>query len=239
MLLRALRALSQSHSSRNGKMEKFMPKCPNPRIILRVSPWWRLSQKLFVGAGFRPRANQNRVCSERYYFTHHIRLSFTCIHSHTHTNIRKMQSIIASNSVFATRSISVKRSTNSLRRTTFVGKQFKTSIVSVQKSNARVNATTRSDEVQDKLKELTGTLSEKWDDTEEKPAAVALGVFGLVGLIAADGVLHNIEGLPLIPNLFELIGIVFSGFFIYQNLLFKPDRQAFKEKVSKTFDDIL
>jgi hypothetical protein len=51
--------------------------------------------------------------------------------------------------------------------------------------------------------------------------------------------LHNIEGLPLIPNLFELIGIVFSGFFIYQNLLFKPDRQAFKEKLSKTFDDIL
>ena len=150
-----------------------------------------------------------------------------------------MQSIIASNSVFATRSISVKRSSNSLRRTTFVGKQFKTSTVSVQKSNARVNATTRSDEVQDKLKELTGTLSEKWDDTEEKPAAVALGVFGLVGLIAADGVLHNIEGLPLIPNLFELIGIVFSGFFIYQNVLFKPDRQAFKEKVSKTFDDIL
>ena len=48
------------------------------------------------------------------------------------------------------------------------------STVSVQKSNARVNATTRSDEVQDKLKELTGTLSEKWDDTEEKPAAVAL-----------------------------------------------------------------
>ena len=120
-----------------------------------------------------------------------------------------------------------------------MGKQFKTSTVSVQKSNARVNATTRSDEVQDKLKELTGTLSEKWDDTEEKPAAVALGVFGLVGLIAADGVLHNIEGLPLIQNLFELIGIVFSGFFIYQNLLFKPDRQAFKEKVSKTFDDIL
>ena len=96
-----------------------------------------------------------------------------------------MQSIIASNSVFATRSISVKRSSNSLRRTTFVGKQFKTSTVSVQKSNARVKATTRSDEVQDKLKELTGTLSEKWDDTEEKPAAVALGVFGLVGLIAA------------------------------------------------------
>ena len=120
----------------------------------------------------------------------------------------------------------------------FVGRQFKSS-VSLQKKTTKVNATTRSDEVQDKLKEITGTLNEKWDDTEEKPAAVALAVCGLVALVAADGVLHNIDGLPLIPNLLELVGIVVSGFFIYQNLLFKPDRQAFKEKLSKTFDDVL
>ena len=225
-----------------------MPKSKN---YMRVPPLQKTLSEvvLWVQAFGLPRANQNRGCSEILFHTSISEkisttpraIPFTLLTKriHTHTNIRKMQSIIASNSVFATRSISVKRSSNSLRRTTFVGKQFKTSTVSVQKSNARVNATTRSDEVQDKLKELTGTLSEKWDDTEEKPAAVALGVFGLVGLIAADGVLHNIEGLPLIPNLFELIGIVFSGFFIYQNLLFKPDRQAFKEKVSKTFDDIL
>ena len=229
-----------------------MPKCPNPRIICESPPFLKTLSEVVLWVqllGFREPIKI--VVVLRYYFTHqslkrsqrpparYLLHSSQREYTHTHTNIRKMQSIIASNSVFATRSISVKRSTNSLRRTTFVGKQFKTSTVSVQKSNARVNATTRSDEVQDKLKELTGTLSEKWDDTEEKPAAVALGVFGLVGLIAADGVLHNIEGLPLIPNLFELIGIVFSGFFIYQNLLFKPDRQAFKEKLSKTFDDIL
>ena len=56
--------------------------------------------------------------------------------------------------------------------------------------------------------------------------------------IAADGVLHNLSKASRCSDLFELI-LVFSGFFIYQNLLFKPDRQAFKEKVSKTFDDIL
>ena len=151
-----------------------------------------------------------------------------------------MQSITASNTVIATRSIIAKRSTNFVRRasSSFVGRQFKSS-VSLQKKTTKVNATTRSDEVQDKLKEITGTLNEKWDDTEEKPAAVALAVCGLVALVAADGVLHNIDGLTLIPNLLELVGIVVSGFFIYQNLLFKPDRQAFKEKLSKTFDDVL
>ena len=98
-----------------------------------------------------------------------------------------------------------------------------------------MNATTRSDEVQDKLKEITGTLNEKWDDTEEKPAAVALAVCGLVALVAADGVLHNIDGLPLIPNLLETRRHRRLGFFIYQNLLFKPDRQAFKGKIVEDF----
>ena len=73
MLLRALLALSQSHSSRNGKMEKFIPKCPNPRIICESPPpLRRLFKKLFCGvhAAFGlPRANQNRGCSEILFHT--------------------------------------------------------------------------------------------------------------------------------------------------------------------------
>ena len=105
--------------------------------------------------------------------------------------------------------------------------------------SAKAAKSDSADDVKDKLKDISEKLSEKWADTDEKPAAVALAVFALVGLVALDGVVHNIEGLPLIPDLFELIGIVFSGFFVYQNLLFKPDRQAFKDSVSKTFEDIL
>ena len=61
----------------------------------------------------------------------------------------------------------------------------------------------------------------------------------LVGLVAANGVLKSIDGLPLIPDLLELVGIGFSGFYIYQNLLFKPDRAALKESISKSIDKIL
>ena len=61
----------------------------------------------------------------------------------------------------------------------------------------------------------------------------------LVGLVAANGVLKSIDDLPLIPDLLELVGIGFSGFYIYQNLLFKPDRAALKESISKSIDKIL
>lgn len=82
-----------------------------------------------------------------------------------------------------------------------------------------------------------------------------------MGLVAANGVLKSIDGLPLgefilyisrmgnrltlpvlvitVPDLLELVGIGFSGFYIYQNLLFKPDRAALKDSISKSLDKIL
>ena len=42
-----------------------------------------------------------------------------------------------------------------------------------------------------------------------------------------------------VPDLLELVGIGFSGFYIYQNLLFKPDRAALKDSISKSIDKIL
>jgi hypothetical protein len=56
------------------EMVKWRNLCPNAQIqeLYRESPpdEERLSHELIVGAGFWPRANQNRGCSERYYFTH-------------------------------------------------------------------------------------------------------------------------------------------------------------------------
>lgn len=102
MLLRALLALSQSHSSRNGKMEKFMPKCPNPRIICESPPFLKTLSEvvLWVQAFGLPRANQNRGCSEILFHTSiSEKISTTPprdtfstlvtkrIHTHTHTQI--------------------------------------------------------------------------------------------------------------------------------------------------------
>ena len=45
---------------------------------------------------------------------------------------------------------------------------------------------------------------------------MTLGVYGLVGLVAANGVLKSVDGLPLVPDLLELVGIGFSAFYVYQ-----------------------
>jgi hypothetical protein len=104
---------------------------------------------------------------------------------------------------------------------------------------ASIRADAATEDLNKKLKEVSSTVSEKWEETDDKPAVVTLGIYGLVGLVAANGVLKSIDGLPLIPDLLELVGIGFSGFYIYQNLLFKPDRAALKESLSKAVDKIL
>ena len=83
------------------------------------------------------------------------------------------------------------------------------------------------------------TLGEAWEDSDEKPAIVTLGVYGFVGLVALNGTVRAVDSLPLIPFLLELVGILFSAFFVYQNLLYKPDRAALRETINKTLNKIL
>ena len=64
-----------------------------------------------------------------------------------------------------------------------------------------VRADAATEDLNKKLKEVTSTVSEKWEETDDKPAVITLGIYGLVGLVAANGVLKSIDGLPLIPDL--------------------------------------
>uniref|UniRef100_A0A7S0ST19 Cyanobacterial aminoacyl-tRNA synthetase CAAD domain-containing protein n=1 Tax=Mantoniella antarctica TaxID=81844 RepID=A0A7S0ST19_9CHLO len=137
------------------------------------------------------------------------------------------------------------RGTSKVQTRAFLGrtaplKAARAAVFSVKGSQGvSVRADAATDDLNKKLKEVTETVSEKWGETEDKPAVITLAVYGIVGLIAANGVLKSIDGLPLVPDLLELVGIGFSGFYVYQNLLFKPDRAALKESISKQVDKIL
>ncbi|EMS63113.1 hypothetical protein TRIUR3_32150 [Triticum urartu] len=48
-----------------------------------------------------------------------------------------------------------------------------------------------------------------------------------------------IDRLPVVPGLMEVVGIGYSGWFAYKNLLFKPDRKAFFAKVRNIYEDII
>ena len=55
---------------------------------------------------------------------------------------------------------------------------------------------------------------------------VAIGLSSFVAIWAAAGLVDAVNKLPLIGGLLEGVGLVVSGWFIYRNLIFGPDRSV-------------
>ncbi|KAH7299097.1 hypothetical protein KP509_25G072200 [Ceratopteris richardii] len=84
-----------------------------------------------------------------------------------------------------------------------------------------------SETVQNALKYVQDT----WEKTDDKLAVGGLGFSALIVLWASAGLIGAIDKLPLIPSFFEFVGILFTGWFIYRYLLFKPDREELVKKL--------
>ncbi|MED6150669.1 Protein CURVATURE THYLAKOID 1B, chloroplastic [Stylosanthes scabra] len=89
------------------------------------------------------------------------------------------------------------------------------------------------------LPEFVKTLQEAWEKVEDKYAVSSIAVFGGVALWGSTGVISAIDRLPLVPGLLEVVGIGYTGWFAYKNLVFKPDRDAFIRKVKDTYKEII
>ncbi|CAD6211802.1 unnamed protein product [Miscanthus lutarioriparius] len=76
----------------------------------------------------------------------------------------------------------------------------------------------------EELTEFVNALKQEWDRIEDKYAVTTLAVAATLGMWSAGGVVSAIDKLPVIPGLMEAVGIGYSGWFAYQNLLFKSDR---------------
>ena len=64
----------------------------------------------------------------------------------------------------------------------------------------------------------------KWEETEEKPAVVAVGVSALIVVWAVSGLVDRLDKLPLVGGFLELVGLLVTGWFTYRYLTFAPDR---------------
>ncbi|KAJ0964214.1 hypothetical protein J5N97_029336 [Dioscorea zingiberensis] len=89
------------------------------------------------------------------------------------------------------------------------------------------------------LPEILNTIQETWDKLEDKYAVASLAFAIVVALWCTTGLISAVDRLPLLPGIFELVGIGYSGWFIYRNLIFKPDREALISKVKDTYCDII
>ncbi|XP_019248038.1 PREDICTED: protein CURVATURE THYLAKOID 1C, chloroplastic isoform X10 [Nicotiana attenuata] len=67
------------------------------------------------------------------------------------------------------------------------------------------------------------SLKNIWDKPEDRVAVIGFGIAAIVGFWASSNLIAAIDRLPLIPGVFEFVGILFSSWFVYRYLLFKPD----------------
>ncbi|KAH6781393.1 golgin putative 5 [Perilla frutescens var. frutescens] len=58
---------------------------------------------------------------------------------------------------------------------------------------------------------IVKSIQDVWDKSEDRVALVGLGFAGVVGFWAAINIVTAIDKLPVIPSLFELIGLLFSS----------------------------
>lgn len=58
---------------------------------------------------------------------------------------------------------------------------------------------------------IIAVLQTKWEETEDKPAAVAITFGALLLLVAASSVADAVDKIPIVSDLIELVGIGVTG----------------------------
>ncbi|KAL3160498.1 hypothetical protein ABBQ32_010808 [Trebouxia sp. C0010 RCD-2024] len=91
----------------------------------------------------------------------------------------------------------------------------------------------QSTELLDKANAYVDDLKAKWDETDEKPAVIAITSAAFVGVWALSGLVDRIDKLPIVGGLLELVGLVVTSWFVYRYLIFGPDREELKQNLDK------
>nr|VDD60381.1 unnamed protein product [Brassica oleracea] len=87
--------------------------------------------------------------------------------------------------------------------------------------------------------DVISSIQNVWDKSEDRLGLIGLSFAAIVALWASLNIITAIDKLPVISSGFELVGILFSTWFTYRYLLFKPDREELSQIVKKSVADIL
>ncbi|ESQ46189.1 hypothetical protein EUTSA_v10000365mg [Eutrema salsugineum] len=102
-----------------------------------------------------------------------------------------------------------------------------------------VKATRESSESSSTDLNVVSSIQNVWDKSEDRLGLIGLSFAAIVALWASLNLITTIDKLPVISTGFELVGILFSTWFTYRYLLFKPDREELSQIVKKSVADIL
>ncbi|GMI75924.1 CURVATURE THYLAKOID 1A [Hibiscus trionum] len=73
--------------------------------------------------------------------------------------------------------------------------------------------------------ELFSDLIEKWDKIENKSTVIIYGGGAIVAVWLSSTLVGAINSVPLLPKIMELVGLGYTGWFVYRYLLFKSSRK--------------
>ncbi|KAJ3688970.1 hypothetical protein LUZ61_018134 [Rhynchospora tenuis] len=108
-----------------------------------------------------------------------------------------------------------------------------------QRISKNVLVKAAGDEDSTELPEVVKKLQDTWDKVDDKYAVATLGVVGIIVLWSATGMISAIDRLPVVPGILEIIGLGYTAWFVYSNLIYKPDREALVDKIKTTYSDII
>ncbi|CAK9262989.1 unnamed protein product [Sphagnum jensenii] len=99
-----------------------------------------------------------------------------------------------------------------------------------------VRAVSSDDSTSDAAKqfeELYADLKAKWDGLENKTTVVVYAGGALVALWLSSTIVGAINSVPLLPKIMELVGLTYTGWFVYRYLLFKSSRKELVEDIEE------
>ncbi|MQL41370.1 hypothetical protein EI012_26030, partial [Escherichia coli] len=89
--------------------------------------------------------------------------------------------------------------------------------------------------------ELFTDLKEKWDAVENKSTVLLYGGGAIFFVWLSSILVGAVNSVPLLPKILELVGLGYTGWFVYRYLLFKSSRkelatdiEALKKKIAGT-----
>ncbi|MBA0579056.1 hypothetical protein Gorai_021323, partial [Gossypium raimondii] len=84
-------------------------------------------------------------------------------------------------------------------------------------------------------------LKEKWDKVENKSTVILYGGGAIVAVWLSSIFVGALNSVPLLPKIMELVGLGYTGWFVYRYLLFKSSRkelatdiESLKKKIAET-----
>jgi len=79
--------------------------------------------------------------------------------------------------------------------------------------------------------ELIADLKAKWDAVENKTTVITYAGGAILALWLTSVIVGAINSVPLLPKIMELVGLGYTGWFVYRYLLFKESRKELADDI--------